>query len=157
MKENELATVLESFEQIMDKKLNEMNEKFERKFEEMESKFEKKFEEMESKFDKKFEEMESKFDKKFEEMDNKLERKFEELKAENRELREEIREIREQQFVFEHEYGKKIDAIFDAVTMELDKNLEKSKKIRKLEERTDRSEIILFDHEKRISKVELKS
>ena len=68
---------------------------------------------------------------------------------------EEIKEIRAQQFLFEHEYGAKIDAIFDAVTLELDKNLEKSNKIRILEGRMDRNEATIFNHEKRISNLEL--
>ena len=54
----------------------------------------------------------------------------------------------------EEECGKKIDAIFDAVTLELDKNLEKSEKIRKLDKRMDRTEVNIFDHEKRISVLE---
>lgn len=66
-----------------------------------------------------------------------------------------IDEILGQQFVFEHEYGTKIDAIFDAVTLELDKNLEKSKKIRRLDNRMDMAEANIFNHEKRISKIEL--
>lgn len=71
------------------------------------------------------------------------------------EMDEKINEVQNQQFLFEHEYGTKIDAIFDAVTLELDKNLEKSEKIRKLEGRMDRNEVTIFSHEKRISNLEL--
>ncbi len=70
-------------------------------------------------------------------------------------VHEEIREIKGRQLLFEHEYGTKIDAIFDAVTLELDKNLEKSQKIRVLEGRMDRIEATSFNYEKRISRLEL--
>lgn len=65
-------------------------------------------------------------------------------------------EILDQQFLFEQEYGIKIDAIFDAVTLELDKNLEKSEKLHRLEKRMDRNDVTIFSHEKRISTLELK-
>lgn len=71
------------------------------------------------------------------------------------ELQNRVEEISDRQLVFESEYGTKIDAIFDAVTMELDKNLEKSEKIRTLEKRADRHDAAMFGHEKRISKLEL--
>ncbi len=86
--------------------------------------------------------------KKFNELDQKLDRKFNELD-------DKITEVREQQCLFEQEYGTKIDAIFDAVTLELDKNLEKSEKIRKIEGRMDRTEANMFSYEKRISNLEL--
>ena len=70
-------------------------------------------------------------------------------------IHDEIREIKGRQLLFEHEYGTKIDAIFDAVTLELDKNLEKSQKIRVLEGRMDRIEATSFNYEKRISRLEL--
>ncbi len=85
---------------------------------------------------------------------NKIDEKIDKV---HDELHEEITEVKNQQFLFEHEYGTKIDAIFDAVTMELDKNLEKSEKIRKLGQRMDKSEVKLFGFEKRISSLELKS
>ena len=94
---------------------------------------------------------------------NEMDQKFDELKQENKQLcrdmkslHEKVEEIHDQQFVFEQEYGTKIDAILDAVSLELDKNLEKSQKIRNLAGRMDRGEVVVFDHEKRISKLELK-
>lgn len=88
-------------------------------------------------------------------MEKKILNKLEEMDRKIENLQEEVREIRNQQLVFEYEYGTKIDAIFDAVTLELDKNLEKSEKIRKLENRMDRSEVTMFGYEKRISSLEL--
>ncbi len=79
-------------------------------------------------------------------MESRLDNKIEEVRQ----------EILDQQFLFEQEYGIKIDAIFDAVTMELDKNLEKSEKLHKLEKRMDRNDVTIFNHEKRISNLELK-
>ncbi len=67
------------------------------------------------------------------------------------------KQILDQHFLFEHEYGTKIDAIFDAVSLELDKNKEKSEKIRKLETRIEQNEIKIFNHEERISRLETKS
>ena len=78
-------------------------------------------------------------------MESRLDNKIEEVRQ----------EILDQQFLFEQEYGIKIDAIFDAVTMELDKNLEKSEKIRTLEKRADRHDAVMLGYEKRISKLEL--
>jgi len=64
---------------------------------------------------------------KFEETD----RKFEQLQ----------KTILDKQFVFEQEYGKKIDLMYDAIVTELDA-------------RVDRCEMSLFDHEKRNSVLE---
>ena len=114
----------------------------------MEEKILNKLEEMNKNFVEKLETVEQNFNQKLEEMDQKFEKKFEEIQ-------EEISQIRNQQLIFEYEYGTKIDAIFDSVSLELDKNLEKSQKIRKLENRMDRTEVEIFGHEKRISKLEL--
>lgn len=80
------------------------------------------------------------------EMESRLDNKIETVRQ----------EILDQQFLFEQEYGIKIDAIFDAVTLELDKNLEKSEKLHRLEKRIDRTDVTIFGHEKRISNLELK-
>lgn len=93
-------------------------------------------------------------DEKFEARFQDLEKKFDELRADNEEFKQ---EMVNRHFVFEQEYGQKINAIYDAVTLELDKNLEKSEKISKLNTRMDRAEINIFNHEKRISKLELGS
>lgn len=98
--------------------------------------------------DKKFNEINEKFDQKLQAMDQKFDQKF-------NEIHQELTQIRNRQFLFEQEYGTKIDAIFDAVSLELDKNKEKSEKIRKLEKRVDRNEVQIFSHEKRISRLEL--
>lgn len=93
-------------------------------------------------------------DEKFEARFQNLEKKFDELRADNEEFKQ---QMLNRHFVFEQEYGQKINAIYDAVTLELDKNLEKSEKISKLNTRMDRAEINVFNHEKRISKLELGS
>ncbi len=114
-------------------------------------------------------EMNQRFDK----LEQKMEVSNQELRQDMQELRQEVRErfddfekkvdqkfdsfekkVLGQHFLFENEYGIKIDAIFDAVTLELDKNLEKSEKIGKLEGRMNRNEVAVFNHEKRISKLE---
>lgn len=142
--EERILAKLEEMNEIFKGRFNEMN----RKIEDMDQKFNGKIDEMDQKFEGKIDEMNQKFEGKFDEMNQKFERKIDELQ-------EEIREIRNRQLVFEYEYGTKIDAIFDAVTLELDKNLEKSEKIRKLENRMDRNEVTMFGYEKRISSLEL--
>ena len=146
--EEKILNKLEEMNKNFVEKLETVEQNFNQKLEEMDQKFEKKLEEMDQKFEKKLEEMNQKFEKKLEEMDQKFEKKFEEIQ-------EEISQIRNQQLIFEYEYGTKIDAIFDSVSLELDKNLEKSQKIRNLENRMDRTEVEIFGHEKRISKLEL--
>lgn len=124
-------------------------------------------------------EMNEKFEKKFEQMDQKMDGLKQELNQNMNEFKGELnqdmnnfkgelylrmdnlkqelhKEILDQHFLFESEYGTKIDAIFDSVSLELDKNLEKSQKIRRLSERMDRNEVTVFGHEKRISSLELK-
>ena len=85
---------------------------------------------------------------------NEMNNQFNGINSEITGIKQEIREIRNQQFLFEQEYGNKIDAIFDSVSLEIDKNLEKSEKIGTLGKRMDRSEAMMFSHEKRISKLE---
>ncbi len=96
-----------------------------------------------------------KLDKKIDGMQNQIDAL--QIKTDTRfdKIQNQVEQISNRQFVFEHEYGTKIDAIFDAVTMELDKNLEKSEKIRNLEKRADRHDVAMFGYEKRISKLEL--
>lgn len=72
------------------------------------------------------------------------------------ELSERVDEIFDQQFVFEHEYGTKIDAILDAVTMGLDTNKKQSKEIHELNSRVDNNEISIFGLEQKVSTLELK-
>lgn len=86
------------------------------------------------------------------EMKQKLDEFRQEVKEE---IAESEKRILDQYFLFESEYGVKIDAIFDAVTMKLDNDLEQSKKIGKLEERMDQNDVAMFQYEKRISALEL--
>lgn len=97
-----------------------------------------------------FQKMENNFDRKLNEFKTGIENNFYQKMDELR------KELLDKQFLFEEEYGTKIDAILDAVTLELDKNLEKSDKIRKLDNRMDRAEANIFGHEKRISRLEMK-
>ncbi len=71
-------------------------------------------------------------------------------------IEQQTKEILDQQFLFETEYGTKIDVIFDSVSLEMDKNLEKSQKIRKLDQRVEQNEVNIFSLEKRVSTLELK-
>ena len=92
-------------------------------------------------------------DQRLDEMDNKIDEKIDDLREE---MNQRTKEILDQQFLFESEYGRKIDVIFDSVSLEMDKNLEKSEKIRKLDQRVDRNEVNIFGLEKRVSTLELK-
>ena len=98
--------------------------------------------------------LDTKLDKKMQDMEQRLEQKLE--KKFDEKLEKVKKEILDHQFLFEQNYGTKIDAIFDAVSLELDKNLEKSEKIRKIDSRMDRSEVAIFGLEKRVSTLELK-
>ena len=95
-------------------------------------------------------------DEKINNLETKMDERMDHMQEQVNGLQKEIREVKNQQLLFEHEYGTKIDAIFDAVTLELDKNLEKSQKIRILEGRMDRAEAMAFSYERRISSLELK-
>lgn len=128
----ELKELLIGFEQRMNEKFREIDEKFEQVVIELENNAEK------------IEQVERA-------LNEKIDRVEKTLKGEMKQLE---RTILDRQFLFETEYGKKIDMIYDAVVLELDKNLEKSEKIRKLDARMDKSEIKVFDHEKRISILE---
>ncbi len=128
----ELKELLIGFEQRMNEKFREIDEKFQQVVIELENNAEK------------IEQVERA-------LNEKIDRVEKTLKGEMKQLE---RTILDRQFLFETEYGKKIDMIYDAVVLELDKNLEKSEKIRKLDARMDKSEIKVFDHEKRISILE---
>ena len=97
-------------------------------------------------------------DQKIQKLDHKMEDGFQTVAAKfeenDRKFEQLQKTILDKQFLFEHEYGKKIDLMYDAIVTELDKNQEKSEKIRKLDARVDRCEMSLFDHEKRISVLE---
>ena len=129
--------------------LAEMNQRFEKRFDVMDQKIDRLREDLSQELEKKLEQkLEKKLEQKLEQkLDEKLEQKLSQFK----------KEILDQLFIFEQEYGAKIDAILDSVSMEMDKNIEKSEKIRNLGKRMDRAEVTIFNHEKRISSIEMKS
>lgn len=95
----------------------------------------------------------------------KLREEFKEtIQHENDKLREEVKqnmqdlskEILDRQFVFESEYGTKIDAIYDYVQFHQNTNLKRFDWITDLEKRVDEIEVHNFNHEKRISTLERK-
>ena len=74
-----------------------------------------------------------------------------ELRAE---FKQEIREIKDCLFVIEHEHGKKIDAMYDFLSLQNDKLQVKTEEVRRLDKRTERNEIKIFDLEKRVTVLE---
>lgn len=72
------------------------------------------------------------------------------------EMDQDITEIRQQQFAFEEIYGRKIDAIFDCVTMQMQRNQKHSEKMHELSGRMDRNEITMLDYDRRITILERK-
>lgn len=80
-----------------------------------------------------------------------FEQKLENLRLETK---QEMQEIKDCLFVLEHEHGKKIDAIYDALMIQQEKNDNMLDNIDGLDKRTERNEISIFDHEKRISVLE---
>lgn len=134
-----MEELLLKFEEMLDRKLDE---KLEHKLEEI---LERKLDEI---LEQKLEEiLERKLDQI---LDKKLDEKFEQK------FEEKFAEIKRELFLFEQNYGTKIDAILDAVSLELDKNLEKSEKIRQIDSRMDRNEVAMFGLEKRVSTLELR-
>lgn len=143
----ELKEFLIGFEQRTNERFQKLENNFNDKLNGLKDKLENSFND---KINKIKNELETNFDKKFSEFELEIEGNFYQKIDELR------KELLDQQFLFEEEYGMKIDAILDAVTLELDKNLEKSDKIRKLDSRMDRVEANIFGHEKRISHLEMK-
>ena len=94
------------------------------------------------------------------EMNQKLDEFKEEVKQENAKLRQEMndlaKEILDKQFVFEDEYGKKIDAIFEFVDFHQKNNLKRFDRISDLENRVGIEEKTSLNHEKRILVLERK-
>lgn len=72
------------------------------------------------------------------------------------EIDQDITEIRQQQFVFEETYGKKIDAIFDCVTMQMQRSQKHSEEMQELLRRMDSNEITMLNYDRRITNLELK-
>ncbi len=102
---------------------------------------------MNDKFEKRFNEMDQKFEKKFAEMDQKFQKKLDMVKE----------EILDSQFKFEHEYGAKIDAIFEIVSIQHDRNFESLVETENLKKRIERNEVAILAQEHRISKLEEKT
>ena len=86
------------------------------------------------------------------------------MNQKNEELRQELKQdlknlekaILDRQFVFENEYGTKIDAIFDYVQFHQKNNLKRFDRIDEVEKKVEVIQIHDFDHEKRISNLERK-
>lgn len=164
----ELKEFLIEFAQRTDRNFQKIQEKFtevDQRFDQMENSFNEKIGDLKDKVDSleakvdslevKVNSLEAKVDS-LEVKVNSLETKVNGLTTKVEQHDQEIKELFAQQFKFEHEYATKIDVIFDSVSLELDKNLEKSEKIRKLDHRMDRAETNIFGHEKRISSLEMK-
>ena len=86
----------------------------------------------------------------------------EEMKQSNESLKGELykeinsfeRKILDRMFLFEQEYGKKIDAIFDVAVMQKDKVRELYKNQEKLENQVDNLDTKFFDLDQRVFKLE---
>lgn len=77
-----------------------------------------------------------------------------EVKHEMDEFKQEIQNVKDTLFVIEHEHGRKIDAMYDYLDLQNDKMKEKSRNIRNLDKRMERSEISIFNLEKRVTALE---
>lgn len=102
-------------------------------------------------------EMNQKFDKKFDEMHKEMHKEIDNLRQEvNQNMNHLAQKILDRQFVFEDEYGRKIDAIFEYVEFHQKNNLQRFDRISNLEDRVETTELQILDHEKRISALERK-
>ena len=119
---------------------------------EMSKLFDQKFTEMDQKFDQKFVKMEEKFDQKFIEMDQKFDRKFKEMKTE---IKEEISDqISAQMFVFETEYGRKINIMFEELMAKNENERDLQNQILQILRRVDKNSAFIFNHENRVTALE---
>ncbi len=134
--------------------LAEMNQKFDKKFDTLDQKLENGLAELDRKFQRKIDEMDEKFEKKFDEMHKEMNCLREEV---NQNMNHLAQKILDRQFVFEDEYGRKIDAIFEYVEFHQKNNLQRFDRINKLEDRVEKNGLQILDHEKRISALERKS
>ena len=106
----------------------------------------------------KLENLEQEMNKRFAQQQDYIDEQLEKQQIEfDEKLNQYQKNLTDKMFLFEQEYGNKIDAIFDAVILEKDKNIEKSEKIRKLDKRVESNEAKIFGHERRISVLELKN
>lgn len=139
-----------------EKILREMNRLFDQKFAEIDKKFDEKFDEkfaeIDQKFDQKFVEMDKKFDQKFAEMDQKFDKKFNDMKTE---LKEEISDqISAQMFVFETEYGRKINIMFEELMAKNENERDLQNQILQILRRVDKNSAFIFNHENRVTALE---
>ncbi len=132
---------------LIDTKLNELEEKFDKKLNELEEKFDKKLNELEEKFDKKLNDLEERFDKKLTALEENM------IKGQQ-ELKEDIQRIRNNLFILENDYGKKIDALYDSREIELEKEREAIAARASINKRLDHLEIVQWKNEKRIASLE---
>jgi len=148
-------------EEILQKFVNQMNEKFDRideKFDRIDEKFAK-IDEKFAKIDEKFDRIDERFnemDQRFNQLETNTKNELENFKTSLEQKMEDTKkEILDRQFLFEQEYGSKIDIILDAVKLEMEKNIEKSEDIKKLDTRMERAKLHLFNHEARIDRIEM--
>ena len=107
----------------------------------MDEKILAKLDEMNQKFDQKFDEMEHKFD----ELRNEMDEKFTNMKTE---LSSQIKkEVLDQMFVFETEYGRKINIMYEELTGKIQKDRNLQEDIAILEKRVDKNTAFVFSHE----------
>jgi len=140
-----MEEMFKDFARQMYERLDEINKKFD--------KIDEKFDKIDEKFDKIDEKFYS-LDKKIDDTKDYLEEKIDSIQN-NLDIFK--KEILDSQFLFEQEYGSKIDIILDAVKLEADKNIEKSDKIRELDARADRTDVHLLHHEDRLHHLEKKT
>lgn len=90
----------------------------------------------------------------------KLDEKFHEMKEElktelSNTIREEVRsEVSAQMFVFEEEYGRKINIMYEELTGKIHKERNLQEDIAIMERRIDKNSDFVFHHEKRITTLE---
>ena len=137
--------------EINNKKLiNEFNSKFEQidgKLVQIDSRFEQ----IDGKLvqiDKRFEQI----DRRFEELDNKFDKKINNLECKlDKEIRRLEEKIIDNAFYFEENYGKKIDAMFEKIMMDGEKNKVEHKEFENYMALTNSK---LLSHEVRITELE---
>ena len=97
--------------------------------------------------DEKIDNVEKSLNEKIDNVEKRLNEKIDEISK--RQDRQEERLL-----VFEHDFGRKIDMILDAVLLEQEKNIEKSQKIKKLDSRVEKNEINILEVQGKVFNLE---
>lgn len=77
-----------------------------------------------------------------------------EFKSENKKIRDEIADLKETVYLMKDEHGEKLDAIFDYIVLNQEKEKTKNKKDEKLQKIVDKNQLKIWNLENRVEVLE---